>query len=632
MKSRRMSNLSGSISDSLIRQIFMDFVILVSGFFLSVLADVKSSQTLGMCDFFIMAMSIACALLVLFIGGFYQIIVRYATLRAAAPVGFALLTSLFLATGLIWSLESTIKFSQILIYFFFSFTGILGIRFILRDFLAYKNTSDRSRVLIYGAGEAGRQLVSSFNFSSHYVPVLFADDDGSLAGLSIMGLSVFGAEAIEELVDDFDINIVVLAIPSLSDKRRKEILALLQGLNVEVQIIPCLSELMSNSIDRSDVRSLSIDDILGRPAVPPDQSLLSCAIDGSVIMVTGAGGSIGSEICRQILRKAPEKLILFDMSEYALYLITSELSKICDNRGDNLEIISVLGSIQNYGKVKSTIELFKVSKIFHAAAYKHVPLIEMNIIEGVYNNVFGTKALIDAAVDSGVSQVTLISTDKAVRPTNIMGATKRMAEFICSMSNDTEKTRISMVRFGNVLGSSGSVVPLFEKQIDGGGPVSVTHPDITRYFMTITEAAQLVIQSSAMAKGGEVFLLDMGQPIKIVDLAISMISLRGKEPVFDDGEEFINNHNLIRIDFSGLRPGEKLYEELLVDDEAVETNHPLIMSAVDSRPSKEALQRSLDLLKTACEKNNVKAVVKVLIEAGTGLEHDSVRKSKDYEL
>lgn len=632
MKSRKINNLFGNISNSLIRQIVMDFMILVSGFCLAVLADLKSSQILGMCDIAIMALSISCALLVLFMSGFYQIIVRYATLHAAVPVGIALLTSLFLAVGLIWSLESTIQFSQILIYFFFSFTGILGIRFMFRDFLAYKKTSGQSRVLIYGAGEAGRQLVSSFNSSSNYAPVLFTDDDVSLTGLSIMGLRVFGAEAIEELVNDFDINVVVLAIPSLSDKRRKEILSLLRELNVEVQIIPCLSELMSNSIDRSDVRSLSIDDILGRPAVPPDQSLLSCAINGVVIMVTGAGGSIGSEICRQILLKAPAKLILFDMSEYALYLITNELSKLCENRNDELEIVPIIGSVQNYEKLKSTIELFKITKIFHAAAYKHVPLVEMNIIEGVNNNVFGTKALVDAAVDSGVSQVTLISTDKAVRPTNIMGATKRMAEFICSMSNATEKTKISMVRFGNVLGSSGSVVPLFEKQIDGGGPVSVTHPDITRYFMTIKEAAQLVIQSSAIAKGGEVFVLDMGQPIKIVDLAISMISLRGKKPVFEGGEESVNNHNFIRIDFSGLRPGEKLYEELLIDDEAVKTNHPLIMSAVDSLPSKKVLQKSLELLKVACEKNDVKAVIKVLIEAGTGLEHDAVRKPKDYEL
>lgn len=630
MKSCRMSNFSGKISNNLIRQIFMDFVILVSGFALAVLADLKSGQTLGIYDIAIIAMSVACALLVLFMNGFYQIIIRYATFRAAAPVGIALLTSFFLAVGLIWMLESNIQFSQVLIYSFFSFIGILGIRLIFRDFLAHKMTAGRSRVLIYGSGEAGRQLVSSFNSSSNYVPVLFADDDVSLTGRSIMGLRVFRAEAIEELVVDFEIDIVVLAIPSLSDERRKEILSLLRGLNVEVQIIPCLSELMSNSVDRSDVRSISIDDILGRPAVPPDQNLLSLAIDGSVIMVTGAGGSIGSEICRQILRKTPKKLILFDMSEYALYLITNELSRLCENREFNVEIIPVIGSIQHYKKVKATIELFKVSKIFHAAAYKHVPLVEMNIIEGVYNNVFGTKALVDAAVDSGVSQVTLISTDKAVRPTNIMGATKRMAEFICSRSNDTAMTRISMVRFGNVLGSSGSVVPLFEQQIDEGGPVSVTHPDITRYFMTITEAAQLVIQSSAMAKGGEVFLLDMGQPIKIVDLAIGMISLRGKKPVFDDGEEFVNNHNFIRIEFSGLRPGEKLYEELLIDDKAVKTNHPLIMSAVDSRPSDDVLQKSLELLEAACKDNDVEAVIRLLIEAGTGLEHDSFRKTKDY--
>ena len=381
MKSRKINDLFGNISNSLIRQIVMDFVILVSGFGLAVLTDLKSSQILGMCDIVIMALSISCASLVLFMSGFYQIIVRYATLRAAVPVSIALLTSLFLAVGLIWGLESTIQFSQILIYFFFSFTGILGIRFMFRDFLAYKKTSGQSRVLIYGAGEAGRQLVSSFNSSSNYAPVLFIDDDVSLTGLSIMGLRVFGAEAIEELVNDFDVNVVVLAIPSLSDKRRKEILSLLRGLNVEVQIIPCLSELMSNSIDRSDVRSLSIEDILGRPAVPPDQSLLSCAINGVVIMVTGAGGSIGSEICRQILLKAPAKLILFDMSEYALYLITNELSKLCENRNDALEIVPIIGSVQNYEKVKSTIELFKIAKIFHAAAYKHVPLVEMNIID-----------------------------------------------------------------------------------------------------------------------------------------------------------------------------------------------------------------------------------------------------------
>jgi len=632
MKIRKMSNLIGKISNSLTRQIVMDFVILVLGFFVAVLADLKSVQTLGVSDIAIMAMSIACALIMLFMGGFYQIIVRYATLRAGVPVGIALLTSLFLAVGLVWSLESSIQFPQILIYFFFSFSGILGIRLTFRDFLAYKKTSGQSRVLIYGAGEAGRQLVSSFNSSNNYVPVLFIDDDASLTGLSIMGLRVFGSEVIEKLVNDFDVNVVVLAIPSLSDNRRKEILSLLKKLNVEVQIIPCLSELMSNSIDRSDVRSLSLEDILGRSVVPPDQSLLSCAIDGEILMVTGAGGSIGSEICRQIVRKAPAKLILFDMSEYALYLISNELLKLCASRDDTLEVIPIIGSIQNYEKIKSTIELFEVSKIFHAAAYKHVPLVEMNIIEAVKNNVFGTKALVDAAVDTGVSQLTLISTDKAVRPTNIMGATKRMAEFICSISNGTAKTKISMVRFGNVLGSSGSVVPLFQRQIEEGGPVSVTHPDITRFFMTIIEAAQLVIQSSAMSKGGEVFLLDMGQPIKIVDLAINMILLRGKKPIFDANEKSNNNHDVIRIDFSGLRPGEKLYEELLIDDNAAVTNHPLIMSAVDTRPSKMELQKSLELLKTACEKNDEKAVVRLLIKAGTGLEQNFVRSVKDSKL
>jgi FlaA1/EpsC-like NDP-sugar epimerase len=347
-------------------------------------------------------------------------------------------------------------------------------------------------------------------------------------------------------------------------------------------------------------------------------------------MVTGAGGSIGSEICRQIIRNQPLVLILFDLSEYSLYRIDQELNQYCSETKSKINIIPILGSVMDRVKVLSILKQFKVHTLFHAAAYKHVPLVEQNIVEGVKNNVFGTRAVVEASIEAGVRIVTVISTDKAVRPTNIMGASKRMAEFVCSSLVGNHQTKISMVRFGNVLGSSGSVVPLFEKQILRGEPVTVTHPEITRYFMTAEEAAQLVMQTSSMALGGEVYLLDMGNPVKIVDLAISMIKLHGKSPFIVDISNTGCPIGHVPIIFTGLRQGEKLYEELLVNNDAKKTNHPLIMSAVEAGPDRVKIAKYLKLLEKACSDNNVEDIKEILTICGTGLNHNG--SIIDYSL
>ena len=478
------------------------------------------------------------------------------------------------------------------------------------------------RVIIYGAGEAGRQFLNSLSSTSEYRAIAFVDDSSDLRGRSIGGLKVFDQESIGWLITRFNIDVVALVIPSIAGERRRDILSELGKLDVEVRVVPGLEDLLAKPVDSGNVKPVSIYDILGRIPVPPRQELMSQSVRGKVVMVTGAGGSIGSEICRQVLRNDPASLILFELSEYSLYIINRELIRFCSETNSEIRVLPLIGSVQDRSKVSSILQQFKVDTVFHAAAYKHVPLVEQNITEGVKNNVFGTKAVVEASIAAGVSLVTLISTDKAVRPTNIMGASKRMAEFVCSALAGNGDTKISMVRFGNVMGSSGSVVPLFEQQILTGGPVTVTHPDVTRFFMTISEAAQLVIQASSMAKGGEVYLLDMGEVVKIVDLATSMIKLHGKKPFFADPRNLVCPPGAVEIIFTGLRPGEKLYEELLVNNQAKKTAHPLIMSAVESGPENEAIGKYLKLLEVACSENDVEAIRDILVNSGTGLNHD----------
>ena len=460
-----------------------------------------------------------------------------------------------------------------LMYGFMLFSYMWWSRAVIRyaTLKTFAKKQSRKRVAIYGAGLAGQQIAAALNRSDDYLPVCFIDDKRSLHGQSLSGLKIYSPKKAQAKLGKFGIEEVLLAMPSVGRTRKKELIESFDTADVKIMELPGVTQLVDGKVKVSDIREVDIIDLLGRDPVPPKPELLEKNIKNKVVMVTGAGGSIGSELCRQIVKHQPKMLVLFEMSEFALYSIDREL------QASDIQIIPVLGSVTNQQKLERIIQEYKVQTVYHAAAYKHVPLVEANPFEGIYNTSIGTQRSVDAAVNQNVETFVLISTDKAVRPTNVMGASKRMAELYCQgLASTNPKTQISIVRFGNVLGSSGSVVPLFKKQIAQGGPVTVTHPEVTRYFMTIPEAAQLVIQAGAMGTGGDVFLLDMGEPVKIVDLAKQMIRLSGFRAIDENG---IGD---IEIQFTGLRPGEKLYEELLIDAENVEkTEHERILKSYE---------------------------------------------------
>lgn len=468
-----------------------------------------------------------------------------------------------------------------LMYGFMLFSWMWWSRAVIRyaTLKTFAKKQNRKRVAIYGAGLAGQQIAAALFRSDDYLPVCFIDDKASLQGQSLSGLSIYSPKRISNKLGKFQIEEILLAMPSVGRARKKEIIESFELADVKIMELPGVTQLVDGQVKVSDIREVDIIDLLGRDPVPPKAELLEKNIKDKVVMVTGAGGSIGSELCRQIVKHQPKILVLFEMSEFALYSIDREL------QNSAVQIVPVLGSVTNQAKLERVIAAYQVQTVYHAAAYKHVPLVEANPFEGIYNTSIGTARSVDAAVNQGVETFVLISTDKAVRPTNVMGASKRMAELYCqALASTNPKTQISIVRFGNVLGSSGSVVPLFKKQIATGGPVTVTHPDVTRYFMTIPEAAQLVIQAGAMGTGGDVFLLDMGEPVKIVDLAKQMIRLSGFKPMDEKG------HGDIEIQFTGLRPGEKLYEELLIDHGNVEcTNHQRILKSFETYYAMEVI-------------------------------------------
>ncbi|MGN0936900.1 polysaccharide biosynthesis protein [Acinetobacter amyesii] len=460
-----------------------------------------------------------------------------------------------------------------LMYGFMLFSYMWWSRAVIRyaTLKTFAKKQSRKRVAIYGAGLAGQQIAAALNRSDDYLPVCFIDDKRSLQGQSLSGLKIYAPQRAAAKLGKFGIEEVLLAMPSVGRGRKKEIIESFDSADVKIMELPGVTQLVDGQVQVSDIREVDIIDLLGRDPVPPKPELLEKNIKNKVVMVTGAGGSIGSELCRQIVKHQPKLLVLFEMSEFALYSIDREL------QASDIQIIPVLGSVTNQSKLERILQHYAVQTVYHAAAYKHVPLVEANPFEGIYNTSIGTQRSVDAAVNQNVETFVLISTDKAVRPTNVMGASKRMAELYCQgLASTNPKTQISIVRFGNVLGSSGSVVPLFKKQIAQGGPVTVTHPEVTRYFMTIPEAAQLVIQAGAMGTGGDVFLLDMGEPVKIIDLAKQMIRLSGFRAIDENG---IGD---IEIQFTGLRPGEKLYEELLIDAENVEkTDHERILKSFE---------------------------------------------------
>ena len=551
--------------------------------------------------------------------GLYRAIVRYIGFKALWVIVQAV--SLY---ALVWGVIALLSGVQglprsvILINWILGMLLIGGSRIIGRWWFSDKKSysvnafDKRKNVLVYGAGSAGIQLATALTYSQELNPIAFIDDEPTLSNHQIMGLKVHSSNNLGELVASMKIEEVLLAIPSASRERRNEIINNLEPYPVLVRTVPGVSELAQGKLKINDLNVVSINDLLGRDPVPPNQNYLRADITNKVVMITGAGGSIGSELCRQIIQLQPKKIVLFEQNEFSLYTIDQELIQ----KNLKIDIAPILGSVLDSKQVERVCKTFSVQTIYHAAAYKHVPMIELNNFSGIENNIFGTLSCAEAAVLSNVDTFVLISTDKAVRPTNIMGATKRFSEMILqalSKKYNDKATNFSMVRFGNVLDSSGSVIPLFKKQIKEGGPVTVTDPAIIRYFMTIPEAAQLVIQAGAMSKGGDVFVLDMGEPVKILNLAKKMIHLSGLN-VKDSN----NPNGDIEILFTGLRPGEKLYEELLIGDSVLETEHQLILRSNEEMLPWSDLKLILNKLKTSVDKQNLEGARQALIEAVPG--------------
>lgn len=524
------------------------------------------------------------------------------------------------------STPAVIPTSIPLMFGFFMFAWVYLSRGVIRALVknALQADTPRKRIAIYGAGSAGQQLAVLLFRSHEHLPIFFIDDNENLANTRLGRLKVFSAQNALEKFQRYQIDQVIIALPSVERARKNEIVKFLSGAKVKIMEIPGLTQIVDGKVSISDIKEINIIDLLGREPVAPIPELFSKNIQQQIVMVTGAGGSIGSELCRQIIRNQPRKLLLFEISEYGLYSIERELNELVKTQQlGHIEIIPLLGSVQNFKRLVEIMRVYQVDTVYHAAAYKHVPMVEYNMVEGVRNNIFGTYYAARAAIVAQVKAFVLISTDKAVRPTNVMGATKRSAE-LCLQAlamekgnrlDDTEhKTLFSMVRFGNVLGSSGSVIPLFKEQIRQGGPITVTDPNIIRYFMTIPEAAQLVIQAGAMAKGGDVFILDMGEPVKIVDLAVNLIRLSGLEVRNQD-----NPTGDIEIKFTGLRPGEKLYEELLIAGDNVETTtHHRIMTAKEDFLPLNELLTLLEELELACQDNQCDKIRNILLNAPTG--------------
>lgn len=523
--------------------------------------------------------------------GLYRAIVRYLGSKAL----YAVFNGSALMAFVVWSLvfisrEPGFPRSIPIIFALVLMVVIGGSRLVVRWLFHWINTNFASRepVAIYGAGDSGMQLISSLQKGKEYIPVAFFDDNPQLWKHSVQGISVYCPESMAAVFNELKVKRVLLAVPRATKKERKAILDRLEPFPVHVQTIPSMPDIVAGLATVDQLQEVELEDLLGRDPVPPKKDLFEACIKNKVVMVTGAGGSIGSEICRQVINAQPKLLILFERNEFSLYAIEGELLKQTEKSRVECQVVPLLGSVCNAERVEAVIKKYGVDTIYHAAAFKHVPLVEQNIFEGIRNNVIGTKTVAEAAHKQGVSHFVLISTDKAVRPTNVMGATKRLAEQVIQNLAQQSSTVFSMVRFGNVLGSSGSVVPLFRKQIAAGGPVTVTHPEITRFFMTIPEASQLVIQAGAMAKGGDVFVLDMGEPVKIVDLAQRMIELSGFEVLSETNPE-----GEIAIEFSGLRPGEKLYEELLIGDSVIGTEHAKILRANEDFVGLDVIEQSL---------------------------------------
>jgi FlaA1/EpsC-like NDP-sugar epimerase len=572
--------------------------------------------------------AIASALFFFAVFGLYRAVIRFVGPRAMLTVIAGVSLSVLVLAAFDRLVAShQIPLSAFGIYWALALPYVGGSRFVARYLFLYRTGArgkSVARVAIYGAGNAGARACSVLLGGTDFEPVAFIDDKKSLQGSNINGVRVYAAESLPELVRQRKVDRILLAMPSASRRRRREILSELEPLGVRVQSLPNLSDLISGRAQISELRDVDVSDLLGRDPVPPRPKLFGSCIRGKCVLVTGAGGSIGSELCRQIVRLGPSRLVLFEMSELALYNIERELEEIAAHERLTVEIVPLLGNAHHRHRVREVLSAFAVQTVYHAAAYKHVPIVEHNVVEGIHNNVISTWYTAEAALETGVETFVLISTDKAVNPANVMGATKRLAELVLqALQERTTHTRFCMVRFGNVLASSGSVVPLFQEQIRRGGPVTVTHPDVIRYFMTIPEAAQLVVQAGSMANGGDVFVLDMGRPVRIDDLARRLVNLMGltvRDANNPDGD--------IEIEYTGLRAAEKLFEELLIGSNVTGTDHPMILRAIEHRLPWSKMQQLLNELLVALASFDCHRALALLAESVA--EYQAEVEIRDY--
>lgn len=570
---------------------------------------------LGQKEFTSLCVTLVITLVAFIRLGLYRAILRYMAHQALISVLVGVCISGAALAASSFFIKASIPRSVPIIYIFTALFFVGTPRLLIRSLVSLLNQTKadiKENIVVYGAGYSGYQLANSIQ-NTHYKVIAFIDDNPKLKGTLLRGLPVYKPKNLISLIKKHQITRVFLALGSASRSRRYEIISSLEPLGLSIQTIPPIKDILSGKAKIADIKDVEIEDLLGRDPVKPKPELLHACISNKIVMVTGAGGSIGSELCRQIIQQNPKKLILFEISEAKLYQIEQELLKDTEKSAHSRELICLIGSAQNQQLLTTIMQTFNVQTVYHAAAYKHVPIVEHNVVEGVRNNVFGTWYCAEAAIRANVESFVLISTDKAVRSTNVMGASKRFAELVLQgLAQRQQKTRFTMVRFGNVLGSSGSVVPLFRQQIKAGGPVTVTHPNIIRYFMTIPEAAELVIQAGAMGQGGDVFVLDMGDPVKIVELAKRMIHLSGLE-VRDKNKP----EGDIEIQFTGLRPGEKLFEELLIENSVSRTQHSRILRAEEKLLNWQTIKKLLDKLNLACLEQSCYEVTSILSEAPT---------------
>ena len=596
----------------------IDSLFIMLAFWLALIVRLDSLEPLKQVDNWLLLALLTPVSLYTFISlGLYRAVLRYMNSQAIWAIVLGTVITTVILVLLAFFIGIDIPRTMPFIFAWLCLLTVGGARVLVRAIIGKMTTSKKESVIIYGAGSAGRQLATALSAGPEYFVRAFIDDDVTKHDSIIQGIPVVCFKDIYELINKRKVSKVLLALPSETRARRKEILAQLEPLTIKVLSIPGMADVVEGKAKLAEITEVGVEDLLGRDPVAPKMDLMTANITKKVVMVTGAGGSIGSELCRQIVKQKPTKLVLFELSEFGLYSIEKELSEYITNNNLKIELLPIMGSVQRVNRIETVMKTFSVQTVYHAAAYKHVPLVEHNVVEGVRNNVFGTYYCAKAAVNAGVENFVLISTDKAVRPTNVMGATKRMAELVlqglAQKQGVNHKTRFCMVRFGNVLGSSGSVVPLFRRQIKEGGPITLTHPDITRFFMTIPEAAQLVIQAGAMGKGGDVFVLDMGDPVKIKDLATKMVRLSGFEVKSET-----NPHGDIEIKCTGLRPGEKLYEELLIGDNVGETTHERIMTASEVMLPLAELNVFIEALDIACHNFDHESIRQLLLDAPTG--------------